>query len=110
MIADPEFAYGDLGFEGESGKVPPKAAVRLEVELVSHKPPVPFGEINQVEEKLRIGRRKKDRGNFWFQRSNYNFAVQCYRYFFKSRSQLICFQMTVSATELVKQNNLRSVA
>ena len=86
MIADPEFAYGDLGFEGESGKVPPKAAVRLEVELVSHKPPVPFGEISQVEEKLRIGRRKKDRGNFWFQRSNYNFAVQCYRYFFKSRS------------------------
>lgn len=79
VIADPEFAYGDLGFEGESGKVPPKAAVRLEVELVSHKPPVPFGEISQVEEKLRIGRRKKDRGNFWFQRSNYNFAVQCYR-------------------------------
>jgi len=79
IIADPEFAYGDIGFQGQVVSVPPKAAVRFEVELVSHNPSVPFGEISDVQEKLRIGRRKKDRGNFWFQRQNYTFAVQCYR-------------------------------
>jgi len=79
IIADPEFAYGDVGFQGDLVSVPPKAAVRFEVELVSHNPSLPFGEITDVQEKLRIGRRKKDRGTYWFQRQNHTFAVQCYR-------------------------------
>jgi len=76
VISDPEFAYGDLGF---GSVLPPKAAVRLELELLGHQPPIPAGEIEDVQEKLRIGRRKKERGNFWHQRQNYTFAVQCYR-------------------------------
>lgn len=80
VISDPEFAYGDFGFKGSSGDgVPPKAAVKLELELLAHQPPVPVGDIEDVQEKLRIGRRKKEKGNFWYQRQNYTFAVQCYR-------------------------------
>jgi len=79
VVADPEFAYGDQGLPNNQAiSVPPKAAVRFEIELVSHSPAEQFGDMN-VQEKLRIGRRKKDRGNTWFQRQNFNFAVQCYR-------------------------------
>jgi len=77
VISDPEFAYGDLGYK--EGAVPPKAAVRLEIELIDHQAPLPIGEMEDVQEKLRIGKRKKERGNYWYQRQNYTFAVQCYR-------------------------------
>ena len=66
---------GSIGFPPH---VPPKAAVRFEIELLSHSPPVSPSELPVVE-KSTIGRRKRERGNFWFSRQDYTSAVQCYR-------------------------------
>lgn len=75
IMADPEMAYGSMGL---LPYVPPKAAVRFEIELLSHSTAIPPSEI-PIEERSLIGTRKKDRGNFWFSRQNYTEAVQCYR-------------------------------
>jgi len=75
VMADPEMAYGSMGLLPH---VPPKAAVRFEIELLSHSAAISPSEI-PIEERSSIGRRKKDRGNFWFSRQNYTEAVQCYR-------------------------------
>ena len=32
-----------------------------------------------LDQRRKIGHRKKDRGNFWYSRLNYSDAVQCYR-------------------------------
>ena len=66
---------GSLGFPPH---VPANAAVRLEVELLSHSPPVPPTEI-PIEQRCRIGNRKRLRGNFWYSRNEYTSAIQCYR-------------------------------
>lgn len=75
VVADPEFAYGKVGF-GEI--VPPRAAVRAEIELVSYEAPVPVADMS-LAARQEVGRRKKNCGNFWFSRQNYSQAVQCYR-------------------------------
>jgi len=75
IMADPEMAYGSLGL---SPTVPPNAAVRLEVELLSHSAPIPPNEI-PIEERCAIGNRKRTRGNFWFLRNEFTSAIQCYR-------------------------------
>merc|ERR1739848_423346 len=63
---------------GPPPHVPPKAAVRFEIELLSHSTAIPPSEI-PIDERFSIGRRKKDRGDFWYSRQNYTEAVQCYR-------------------------------
>lgn len=75
IMADPEMAYGSFGL---SPHVPPNAAVRLEIELLSHSAPVPPMEI-PIEERYSIGNRKRLRGNFWYSREDYTSAIQCYR-------------------------------
>ena len=67
-----------LGSFGLSPHVPPNAAVRLEIELLSHSAPVPPMEI-PIEERYSIGNRKRLRGNFWYSREDYTSAIQCYR-------------------------------
>lgn len=76
VIADPEFAYGQVGLP-ESG-IPPKAAVTIDMELVSAEMSASIQSL-ELEERLRIGRRKKDCGNYWFARQEIPFAMQCYR-------------------------------
>ena len=67
-----------VGSLGLPPHVPPKAAVRFEIELRSHSAPIPPSEM-PIDERSNIGRRKRERGNFWFSRLNYTEAVQCYR-------------------------------
>merc|ERR1711963_808158 len=76
IIADPEPAYGDFGLPPH---LPPKGAVKYEMTLVEHKPAVSSPHDYELEDRKNIGLRKKDRGNFWFSRSQYSQAVQCYR-------------------------------
>jgi len=75
IMADPEMAYGSLGLKPH---VPSNAAVRLEVELLSHSPPTTPMDI-PIEERCAIGNRKRTRGNFWYTRHDYTSAIQCYR-------------------------------
>ena len=72
------FFHSFLGSLGLSPTVPPNAAVRLEVELLSHSAPIPPNEI-PIEERCAIGNRKRTRGNFWFLRNEFTSAIQCYR-------------------------------
>jgi len=76
IIADPELAYGDFGLPPH---LPPKGAVKYEMTLIEHKPAVPSPHDYELDDRKNIGLRKKDRGNFWFSRSQYSQAVQCYR-------------------------------
>jgi len=76
IIADPELAYGDFGLPPH---LPPKGAVKYEITLVEHKFSVSSPHDYELEQRKNIGLRKKDRGNFWFARSQYSQAVQCYR-------------------------------
>ena len=46
---------------------------------VEHKAAVSSPHDFELEERKVIGLRKKERGNFWFSRSQYSQAVQCYR-------------------------------
>ncbi len=81
VIADPDFAYGRVGFEphGKQGRsVPANAAVTFRVELVECKDAAEE-ENAQLETRMTKGRRKKDRGNFWYAREEYTQAIQCYR-------------------------------
>ncbi|TRY80857.1 hypothetical protein TCAL_02985 [Tigriopus californicus] len=76
VIADPEFAYGQIGLPGSG--IPPKAAVIFQMELLSMEMSASIQGL-ELNERLRIGRRKKDCGNYWFARQEVPFAMQCYR-------------------------------
>lgn len=67
---------GDQGLPNKG--LPPKAAVDLFFKLESVSPEPDVTELG-LADKFRIGRRKKDRGNFWFGRAKYTEAIQCYR-------------------------------
>ena len=75
VIADPELAYGSTGLPPH---VPPKAAVQFEIRLIAHSAPVAPSDMPLADRSL-IGKRKRERGNFWFSRGDYTSAVQCYR-------------------------------
>jgi len=76
VIADPDFAYGSVGLE-ESG-IPANAAVTVTVELVAVQDSESVEEMS-LERRMSMGRRKKDRGNFWYSRGEFTQAIQNYR-------------------------------
>jgi len=76
IIADPELAYGDFGLPPH---LPPKGAVKYEITLVELNGAITSPCDYELDERKSIGLRKKERGNFWFSRSQYSEAVQCYR-------------------------------
>lgn len=75
------FAYGEIGYENvkePEKSVPPNATLIYIVELVVCKP---CGDIEEMDLRTRkkIGNKKRLRGNFWFERSDYQLAIQCYK-------------------------------
>lgn len=72
-IAD-RFAYGEKGL---SPQILPNTNIYYTVELVDYHAEQDPGEIS-VTERMVIGNRKRERGNFWFNRSEYTMAIQCY--------------------------------
>jgi FK506-binding protein 8 len=76
FIADPELAYGKMGL---SPHLPPNAAVHYEVKLLEHKTTSVSPTDLELPERKAIGKRKKDRGNFWYSRCDFSMSVQCYR-------------------------------
>lgn len=67
---------GRLGLP-ESG-IPGNAAVSLTVHLVEVSPAPEITALS-LEDRFRMGRRKKEMGNFWYSRENHTPAIQCYR-------------------------------
>jgi len=76
IIADPDLGYGAFGFPPVC---PPNAAITIEVTLLEHVESTSPLDLD-LELRRNVGLRKKDRGNFWFNRNDYAKSVQCYRY------------------------------
>ena len=67
----------------ESG-LPANAAARFVINLVDFHDEPPELPAMSIQEKMVCGRRKKDRGNLWYAKEEFQFAIQCYRYETKS--------------------------
>jgi len=72
---DSSFAYGA---QGDGSRVGPGEEVELVVTLESWRELAPPPDI-PLEERMRIGNLKRERGNRWYSRGEHSLAVQCYR-------------------------------
>lgn len=70
------FAYGSLG--DESKGIPPDATIVYTIELLSAHEESEL-EKKSFESRKEIGNKKRSRGNYFFERQEYNFAIQLYR-------------------------------
>ncbi|XP_050544697.1 peptidyl-prolyl cis-trans isomerase FKBP8 [Daktulosphaira vitifoliae] len=71
----PRFGYGDKGLEP---KVPPGINLLYTVELVSAEPELSPEELIPSE-RLKIGQKKKEKGNWWYSRNENTIALHLYR-------------------------------
>ncbi|XP_012284026.1 peptidyl-prolyl cis-trans isomerase FKBP8 [Orussus abietinus] len=69
------FAYGDLGKEPN---IPSNATIIYNVELKSVGTEAEV-EMLGIEDRKKIGNKKRERGNWWFARDEPILAIQCYR-------------------------------
>ncbi|VVC40359.1 Tetratricopeptide repeat,FKBP-type peptidyl-prolyl cis-trans isomerase domain,Tetratricopeptide repeat- [Cinara cedri] len=69
------FGYGEKGL---IPKVPSGAKLVYTVELVAIKPEIVPDELTSTE-RLKIGQKKKDKGNWWYARNEYSMALHLYR-------------------------------
>lgn len=72
----PRFAYGTIGLQSKN--IPPEATIIYTVELVSVKEETDL-EKKSYESRKEVGNKKRERGNFYFERQEYNSAIQLYR-------------------------------
>ncbi|XP_043203784.1 peptidyl-prolyl cis-trans isomerase FKBP8-like isoform X4 [Amphibalanus amphitrite] len=75
VYMDARFAYGEKGLDDA---VPPNTNLIFTVQLESVQPEPKYEEMS-AEQRLEIGSQKRDRGNWWFKREDFNHAIQCYR-------------------------------
>ncbi|KAK8735326.1 hypothetical protein OTU49_005617 [Cherax quadricarinatus] len=68
------FAYGSKGLPPD---VPPDSNITYRVELLDFAPEKEPGSL-PISERMVIGNRKRERGNWWFNRDEYSMAIQCY--------------------------------
>lgn len=80
IVCKSRFAYGETGLVNEEDptkNIPVNATITYTLELVSTKPE--DEEEQGYEVRKKVGNKKRERGNFWFDRNEYNMAIQCYR-------------------------------
>lgn len=70
------FAYGSIGLPSKN--IPADATIIYTVELVSAHEETDL-EKKSYESRKEIGNKKRERGNFYFERQEYNSAIQLYR-------------------------------
>ncbi|GAB0088433.1 Peptidylprolyl isomerase [Sergentomyia squamirostris] len=81
IVVNSRFAYGSIGLKNDkdpSKNIPPDATVTYTVELLSCHPENE-AETKTFENRKKYGNRKRERGNFWYNRGEYNIAIQLYR-------------------------------
>ncbi|XP_029172556.1 peptidyl-prolyl cis-trans isomerase FKBP8 [Nylanderia fulva] len=74
IVVDPRFAYGNLG----KRPIPPDATITYTVELKASEFE-PDIETLSISQRREISNKKRERGNWWFVRTELSFAIQCYR-------------------------------
>jgi len=71
----PRFAYGSTG----NGKdIPKESTILYTVELIAVEKEKDL-EDHTLQERLKIGNLKRERGNYWYSRCDYPSSIQCYR-------------------------------
>uniref|UniRef100_A0A0K8TJ23 peptidylprolyl isomerase n=1 Tax=Lygus hesperus TaxID=30085 RepID=A0A0K8TJ23_LYGHE len=75
VIVKSRFAFGDMGREPD---VPSGATLVYTITLLDINPEPLIATIN-LNDRLTIGLRKKERGNWWYTRDEYTLAINCYR-------------------------------
>lgn len=70
------FAYGSLGLASKN--IPPDATIIYTIELISAHEESNL-EKKSYESRKEIGNKKRERGNYFFERQEYNSAIQLYR-------------------------------
>ncbi|KAL5288382.1 FKBP8 family protein [Megaselia abdita] len=81
VFTDQRFAYGTVGLSTEKfakAPVPPHASINYTVELVACKFEE-FDDLKSYEIRKEYGNRKRERANFWYNRNEFNTAIQIYR-------------------------------
>ncbi|XP_055702965.1 peptidyl-prolyl cis-trans isomerase FKBP8 [Phlebotomus papatasi] len=81
VVVSPRFAYGSLGLKNDrdtTRNIPPDSTISYTVQLISCEPE-DESQTKTFENRKIIGNRKRERGNFWYNRSEYNLAIQLYR-------------------------------
>ncbi|EUB62130.1 Peptidyl-prolyl cis-trans isomerase FKBP8 [Echinococcus granulosus] len=74
LKTDARFAYGDMG---KMPDIPGKAKLTYHITLNECGDP-PCYENMPIEERLQISNKKRERGNFYFHRNEYQYALTCY--------------------------------
>ncbi|XP_026538959.1 peptidyl-prolyl cis-trans isomerase FKBP8 [Notechis scutatus] len=74
ITSDGKYCFGP---QGRSPDIPPNASLTLEVELLTAQD-APDLELLSGEEKVSLANRKRERGNFHYQRANYVLAANSY--------------------------------
>jgi len=81
VVCESRFGYGTLGLKNEqnpSASIPPGAKITYTVELLTCDEEGDL-EDQTFEERKSVGNRKRERGNFWYERNESNLAIQLYR-------------------------------
>ncbi|XP_045604681.1 peptidyl-prolyl cis-trans isomerase FKBP8 [Procambarus clarkii] len=68
------FGYGSKGLPPN---IPPDSNIIYQVELLDYAPEQEPCSLS-ITERMVIGNRKRERGNWWFNREEYSMAIQCY--------------------------------
>ena len=68
-------AYNELGLDDV---IPPNSNLTYTIHLLDIIPDEDFENIN-IPDRKAIGIRKRERGNWWYNRQEYRQAIQCYR-------------------------------
>lgn len=81
IVVNSRFAYGALGLKNEHNSelsIPPNATIKYEINLLDSKYEE-LDDLKHFEIRKRYGNAKRERANFWYNRNEYNTAIQLYR-------------------------------
>ncbi|XP_032688312.1 peptidyl-prolyl cis-trans isomerase FKBP8-like isoform X2 [Odontomachus brunneus] len=71
----PRFAYGEIGLKPQ---IPPNTVITYTVELKATELETDV-ETLSIKQRMELGNKKRERGNWWFSRNEPTLAIQCYR-------------------------------
>ncbi|GAA30660.2 peptidyl-prolyl cis-trans isomerase FKBP8, partial [Clonorchis sinensis] len=106
LVTDARFAYGSLGRDPD---IPGDATLRYEVHLLSSSDPPSYSSLSDPE-RLSMADQKRERGNYYYRREEYAFAVNSYNKALKLLSVPTANQSTertASTSELLEELEIK---
>lgn len=81
VIVDSRFAYGSIGLKNEQNptlSIPSNAKITYKIEILECKAE-DESDIKSFAARKKLGNRKRERANFWYNRNEFTIAIQIYR-------------------------------